>query len=74
MKGAFERWTVPQHGYCTFINVVAGAHLVFIGKKKSQQLDNLTDEANAMAAFEPYGVNGDLWNVDAVVVQAGCQL
>jgi len=73
-KGAFERWTVPLYGYCTFINVVAGAQWVLIARSKDAEVPELTYGVDGLTSFEPYGTNSKLWDVDAVVVQAGSQL
>lgn len=73
-KGAFKRWTMSQHGYCTFINVVSGAHLVFIEKRKPECSRGISDGLKDVIAYELYGVNSGLWDVDAVVLRAGCQL
>jgi hypothetical protein len=70
-KGAFERWTVPQHGYCTFINVVTGAQWVFIARSKRP---GFTYGADDLASFEPYGANSHLWDVEGVLLKSGNQL
>jgi hypothetical protein len=70
-KGAFERWTVPQHGYCTFINVVAGEQWVFIARSKRPGFAYGVDD---LVSFEPYGANCNLWDIEGVLVKAGSQL
>jgi hypothetical protein len=73
-RNAFSPWITPSEGFCTFINAVLGHQWVVIGKAKEGSKSLLGSTSHRLPDFNPFGVNNDLWNIDAVLLQPGSQL
>lgn len=71
---AFGEWIEESHGFCLYLNVLAGSVWVVISKPKVQGGHPLTDFSYLSEPFHPIESNSALWNVEAILVGEGSQL
>lgn len=63
-----------KHGFCGYINVLAGCVWVVISKPKKQGGHKFNDVATLTNLMDPAESNLRLWEVEAVLLEAGSQL
>jgi hypothetical protein len=71
---AFGRWMEEKHGFCSYINVLAGCVWVVISKPKKQGGHKFDDVATLTNLMDPAESNLRLWDVEAILLEAGSQL
>lgn len=77
MKNAFSRWKIAPNGFGHYIDVKVGSLWVVIGKGKGggdSGWNRLADIHLYGENFDPYNVNTDVWDLEAVVLTPGMRL
>lgn len=73
-RGAFGEWKVEKHGFCTFINVLAGSVWVVISKPNAQGRRMFADTTAPTNPMDPAGSNLRLWDVEPILIGEGSKL
>lgn len=71
---AFGDWIEEQHGFCSYINVLAGSAWVVISKPKAQGGRTFANITTLTNRFDPKDSNLELWDVEAILLGEGSQL
>jgi hypothetical protein len=73
-RRAFGAWTDEGHGFCRYINILAGFAWIVISKPKLQSGRIFSNVSIHEKSFDPTESNSELWDIEAILVGEGSQL
>jgi hypothetical protein len=71
---AFGEWMEEKHGFCSYINILAGSVWVVISKPQVEGGRIFADIATLTDPMDPAASNSGLWDVEAILLEEGSQL